>query len=56
MANQKITLQIWDTAGQERFRSMAPLYYRGAVAAILVFSITDEASFEKLKEWARPAG
>jgi small GTP-binding protein len=30
--NQKVTLQIWDTAGQERFRSMAPLYYRGAVA------------------------
>ena len=28
-------IQIWDTAGQERFRSMAPLYYRGAVAAIL---------------------
>ena len=49
--NQKVTLQIWDTAGQERFRSMAPLYYRGAVAAILVFSITDENSFEKLKEW-----
>ena len=51
--NQKMTMQIWDTAGQERFRSMAPLYYRGAVAAILVFSITDEASFEKLKEWVR---
>ena len=51
--NQKVTLQIWDTAGQERFRSMAPLYYRGAVAAILVFSMTDEVSFEKLKEWVR---
>mmetsp|Transcript_16049 Transcript_16049/g.43424 ORF Transcript_16049/g.43424 Transcript_16049/m.43424 type:complete len:115 (+) Transcript_16049:38-382(+) len=32
----KLTLQIWDTAGQERFRSMAPMYYRGAAAAILV--------------------
>jgi len=51
--NQRMTMQIWDTAGQERFRSMAPLYYRGAVAAILVFSITDESSFEKLKEWVR---
>lgn len=50
---QKVSLQIWDTAGQERFRSMAPLYYRGAVAAILVCSITDESSFEKLKEWVR---
>ena len=53
VGNEKITLQIWDTAGQERFRSMAPLYYRGAVAAILVFSITDEASFAKLQEWVR---
>ena len=53
IGNEKITLQIWDTAGQERFRSMAPLYYRGAVAAILVFSITDEASFAKLQEWVR---
>jgi small GTP-binding protein len=53
VGNSKITLQIWDTAGQERFRSMAPLYYRGAVAAILVFSITDESSFDKLKEWVR---
>jgi len=51
--NQKMTMQIWDTAGQERFRSMAPLYYRGAVAAILVFSVTEESSFEKLKEWVR---
>jgi small GTP-binding protein len=50
---QRVTLQIWDTAGQERFRSMAPLYYRGAVAAILVFSITDDGSFEKMKEWVR---
>ena len=53
IGTEKITLQIWDTAGQERFRSMAPLYYRGAVAAILVFSITDEASFAKLQEWVR---
>ncbi|KAJ1630622.1 ras-related protein rab-31-like protein [Pavlovales sp. CCMP2436] len=53
VGGQKITLQIWDTAGQERFRSMAPLYYRGAVAAILVFDITNELSFEKLKEWVR---
>mmetsp|Transcript_46795 Transcript_46795/g.107874 ORF Transcript_46795/g.107874 Transcript_46795/m.107874 type:complete len:233 (-) Transcript_46795:312-1010(-) len=50
---KRVKLQIWDTAGQERFRSMAPLYYRGAVAAILVFDITNELSFEKLKEWVR---
>ena len=44
-------LQIWDTAGQERFRSMAPMYYRNAKAAILVFDVTKEQSFLKVKEW-----
>uniref|UniRef100_M4BBS5 Uncharacterized protein n=1 Tax=Hyaloperonospora arabidopsidis (strain Emoy2) TaxID=559515 RepID=M4BBS5_HYAAE len=50
-ARRKLTLQIWDTAGQERFRSMAPLYYRNAKAAILVFDLQSEASFEKIQEW-----
>ena len=53
IGTQKITLSIWDTAGQDRFRSMAPLYYRGAVAAIFVFSITDEDSFGNMKSWVR---
>ncbi|KAF0683558.1 Aste57867_24415 [Aphanomyces stellatus] len=47
----KMTLQIWDTAGQERFRSMAPMYYRNAKAAILVFDVTKEDTFEKIKGW-----
>eukprot|EP00002_Diphylleia_rotans_P032120 TRINITY_DN6719_c0_g2_i1.p1 TRINITY_DN6719_c0_g2~~TRINITY_DN6719_c0_g2_i1.p1 ORF type:complete len:244 (+),score=47.87 TRINITY_DN6719_c0_g2_i1:66-797(+) len=47
----KVKLQIWDTAGQERFRSMAPMFYRGAAAAIVVFDVTSEQSFEKLKGW-----
>ncbi|DAZ99458.1 TPA: hypothetical protein N0F65_001643 [Lagenidium giganteum] len=50
-ARRKMTLQIWDTAGQERFRSMAPMYYRNAKAAILVFDLQNEASFDKIKEW-----
>ena len=46
-----IALQIWDTAGQERFRVLAPMYYRGAHAAILVYSITDDASFTEIDYW-----
>jgi len=49
--DKKIKLQIWDTAGQERFRSLAPMYYRGASAAILVYDITSAVSFNKVKEW-----
>ncbi|KAF1419581.1 Ras-related protein Rab-22A, partial [Spheniscus mendiculus] len=33
---------IWDTAGQERFRALAPMYYRGSAAAIIVYDITKE--------------
>jgi len=46
-----IMLQIWDTAGQERFRSMAPLYYRGAHAAILVFDVTAPDTLDKVSGW-----
>ncbi|KAF9177710.1 hypothetical protein BGZ51_008455 [Haplosporangium sp. Z 767] len=49
--NCKVRLQIWDTAGQERFRSMAPMYYRGANAAILVYDITSEESFRDMNSW-----
>jgi len=48
---QKVTLQIWDTAGQERFSAMAPMYYRGAHAAVLVLDITSRASYERMKHW-----
>jgi small GTP-binding protein len=51
--NTEISLQIWDTAGQERFRSMAPMYYRGAKAAICVFDVTNEESFNRVTTWLR---
>ncbi|KAH9947252.1 P-loop containing nucleoside triphosphate hydrolase protein [Amylocystis lapponica] len=47
----KVRLQLWDTAGQERFRSMAPMYYRGANAALLLYDITNASSFEDVRGW-----
>jgi len=44
-----IKFEIWDTAGQERFRSLAPMYYRGASAALVVYDITDKGSFAGAK-------
>ncbi|KAI1265834.1 rab type ras GTPase [Xylariaceae sp. FL1019] len=46
-----VRLQIWDTAGQERFRSISRLYYRGANACILCYSITDAQSFAEMGMW-----
>lgn len=46
-----IKFQIWDTAGQEKYHSLAPMYYRGAAAAIVAYDITRRSSFETLKLW-----
>jgi len=46
-----VKFDIWDTAGAERYRSLAPMYYRGAVAAVVVFDITNMDSFEGAKSW-----
>lgn len=44
---------IWDTAGQERFHSLAPMYYRGSAAAVIVYDITKLDSFQTLKRWVK---
>ena len=46
-------LQLWDTAGQERFRAISRLYYRGASAVLLVYSIIDGESFEEMGRWLK---
>lgn len=40
-----VKFEIWDTAGQERYHSLAPMYYRGAQAAIVVYDITSGVGF-----------
>ncbi|CEP24813.1 SEC4 [Cyberlindnera jadinii] len=47
----KIKLQVWDTAGQERFRTITTAYYRGAAGIIIVYDVTDERTFENVKNW-----
>ncbi|XVF88515.1 hypothetical protein PTKIN_Ptkin19aG0057000 [Pterospermum kingtungense] len=46
-----IKFDIWDTAGQERYHSLAPMYYRGAAAAVVVYDITSSDSFQRAKKW-----
>ncbi|XP_034590471.1 ras-related protein RHN1 [Setaria viridis] len=46
-----VKLDIWDTAGQERYHSLAPMYYRGAAAAVVVFDITSTDSYMRAKRW-----
>ena len=48
-----VKFEIWDTAGQERYHSLAPMYYRGAQAAIVVYDITNKESFQKAQTWIK---
>ncbi|KAJ2952388.1 hypothetical protein O0L34_g4675 [Tuta absoluta] len=47
----RIHLQLWDTAGQERFRSLTTAFYRDAMGFLLLFDLTNEASFLEVRNW-----
>ena len=49
---ETVKLQIWDTAGQEKFRTLVPMYFRGAKVAILTFSVIDSESRKEVEFWA----
>ena len=51
LGGKTVKLTIWDTAGQERFRTITSSYYRGAHGIIVVFDVTDQESFNNVKQW-----
>jgi small GTP-binding protein len=52
--NETIKFEIWDTAGQERYRALAKVFYKNASACILVYDITNRASFDDIKTYWIP--
>ncbi|XAR72132.1 hypothetical protein NMG60_11018660 [Bertholletia excelsa] len=48
-----LKFEIWDTSGQERYDVLAPLYYRGAAVAVIVYDITSSESFAKAQYWVK---
>lgn len=50
---REASIQIWDTAGTEKYQSLSTTLFRGAHAALIVFSLTDPASFQHVPTWVR---
>lgn len=53
LSDSIVKFEIWDTAGQERYASLAPMYWRGAAAAVIVYDLTNRQSFLRAKAWIK---
>lgn len=51
LEDRTVRLQLWDTAGQERFRSLIPSYIRDSSVAVVVYDVTNRASFMNTTKW-----
>jgi|Transcript_10965 Ras-related protein Rab-6A len=51
LEDRTVRLQLWDTAGQERFRSLIPSYIRDSSVAVVVYDVTNRASFVNTTKW-----
>ncbi|KAL7410684.1 P-loop containing nucleoside triphosphate hydrolase protein [Mrakia frigida] len=51
LEDRTVRLQLWDTAGQERFRSLIPSYIRDSSVAVVVYDISNRASFVNTTKW-----
>ena len=45
------SLNIWDIAGQQKFSNVRKLFYEGADAVIIVFDLTEKATFVNASNW-----
>lgn len=51
LEDRTVRLQLWDTAGQERFRSLIPSYIRDSSVAVVVYDVSNRASFLNTSKW-----
>ena len=49
--DREVEFYIWDTAGQDYYNAITRRYYKGADAALIVFSVIDKESFDNVSSW-----
>lgn len=47
----RVRAQVWDTAGQEKYRAITTAHYRRAAGVLIVFDLTNQASFQNIERW-----
>jgi small GTP-binding protein len=50
-AGNSTSFSVWDTAGQDQYRSLIPMYSRGADIALVVFDLTVATTFDAVWLW-----
>lgn len=48
-----VKLQLWDIAGHERFGCMTHAYYKHSIAAVIVYDVTRQSTFDSVQKWQR---
>jgi small GTP-binding protein len=51
IGDDSVSASIWDLGGQDSYRSLRKLYLEGSQAALVIFDVTNRASFLKLTDW-----
>ncbi len=46
-------IELFDTAGQERYRSITKNYIKGSDGIILIYDLTNKASFKNINTWLK---
>lgn len=48
---QKVKVQVWDAAGNDQFQTLSPAYYSAAHGIMILYDITNQASFARVEYW-----
>lgn len=51
----RYTVDLWDTAGQDQFKTIVPMFFKGADFILAVYAVDNRASFDNLREWINTA-
>ena len=47
----RVEYTIWDIGGQPNFKTILPMYYQGALGALVVYDVTSMNSFDNIVHW-----